>query len=644
MPQESMIVWVPFDESLQDSPLRVCVALRREGEGGAPRGLVILRDHPEALVLFGAVLDASNRVQAHLEVWLQRVDLLHSARLGERQRPTNGELEERWNLLLGSFREVDPDGLVATGWEDASQPPRWLCPESGRAINLRDSQGRVWSLCRDDDRLRQVGDLGYAASRARWLAAEGGSDPGSMVEVGRRPVAEVAKAILPDGPPEAGALLLNPAGGRVFFRRHRPLLLEDYVSLLTRGQLRPAAQARLGPLKSDTLGSLGAILESPAMSLTLTAGAPGSSIHLLECLYLKLSLFSSLLQEVRQRVLGVRAPLLNLTPESFQIELGTAAGAIPVLWAVRPRLTSAPDAIGVKIPGSELHYFVRTSPPKPSVFQPGLPGAQRGECEVNFRSLNRRADEQVVFEATLEFASDVTFAPDDLCRLSLNLAEGDRLDVFGHLRKTGSSSESTVDFVGVPQVIGSSLLAQLPAEGTYLPRSSFELVPQVGLPWDFYALGVIAVWMFLGGSHEKLQELVMALRSAARKVGNANTKATVPQLIEQLLNTEPELLDKLGAQNLVDQDLGVEPGTVAVPMVFWAEVLGAMMTLFPGLVRDSVCSRLGGGGVDDAHVQFQSALNRFGELARRARSLLMVDWQSNAEINRVIAEELGRKR
>lgn len=648
---ERPIVWVSLTDPSASRPVKVCVAVQPVDSAESPWALVVLRDHPEALIVLGAVLDAGQRVQAHLEIWLQRVDLLQAPRLGERQRPTNGDLEVRWGRMVESFREMDPDGLWITGWETEPLGPKWLCPNSGQAVPVVDGHGAGWSLCRDPDLLRQVGESGYDGSRTRWLVREGSSDPDGMVEVGRRPVAELARVLAPGGAPEPGALLLNPEAGKMFFRRHRPLLLEDYVGLLNRGELGPAARARLGLVQGGPTGSLRTILDSPLDSLILSGAPRGSSSYLLECLYLKLSLFVGLLQETNQRVAGVGAPLLNLTPESFQVGLGTTAGLVPLLWTACPLLTALPESLPVEIPGSELRYFVRTAPARPSAFQPSLPGVQRGECEVNLHGLDHRPDGQVLLEATLEFADPPTFGGDDICKLSLALGEGDRLEVFGHLRRDDPDVDSSIRFVSVPQTIEASHVAQLPSDGGYLPRTLFELVPQVGLSWDFYSLGVLAVWMFLGGSRQKVQESVVALKKLAdpaNRTGkpgpSAETREAAIRRIEQALTGNNTLGEKLGAHNLIDQSLRPDPGSHSVPLSFWAEVLEAMMILFPGCLEGSVYPRLGGGGVDEAEAKFQAPVDRFRELARRARSLIMVDWQANAEINRVIAEELGRQR
>src|ERR1051325_2611354 len=116
---------IPIKESEAGATMRLCVLARQTADPAAGH-LVLLRDLPEAMVYLGCLTDAGGRLREWGELWVQNVDGLDSSLPALSESFSNHGIDERWVKTAKSFRALNPEGFIETGWERNHPLPVFL--------------------------------------------------------------------------------------------------------------------------------------------------------------------------------------------------------------------------------------------------------------------------------------------------------------------------------------------------------------------------------------------------------------------------------------------------------------------------------------------------------------------------------------
>src|SRR6266851_756883 len=117
-----------------EAPLRVCVLVRQTPDPVAGQ-FILLRDLHDALVYLGCVTDAAGRVREWIELWVQNVDGLEASLPAYREAFSNHFLDERWRKNADGLRDLNPAGLLVTGWESSHPLPTFLDLAQGGPVH-----------------------------------------------------------------------------------------------------------------------------------------------------------------------------------------------------------------------------------------------------------------------------------------------------------------------------------------------------------------------------------------------------------------------------------------------------------------------------------------------------------------------------
>ena len=77
-----------------------------------------------------------------------------------------------------------------------------------------------------------------------------------------------------------------------------------------------------------------------------------------------------------------------------------------------------------------------------------------------------------------------------------------------------------------------------------------------------------------------------------------------------------------------------------LPEELWYDTLAALVRLFPGVGPDSACKDFGDVPAFALESVFNTPLADLERLLVRSRSLIVIDWNANREINSVVANFL----
>src|SRR5688572_9996669 len=294
---------VPISPGQEGSPLRVCVVVRKDADPVAGH-LVVLRDTLDARVLLGCVADASGRVHHWVEVWVQSPEGVAETPQAYREFLTGAVLDERWRRQCAAYDELDPPGLIHTGFESKNPPPV--------AIDLD-------------------------AMAPALLPADGG---GEAPKGGRR-------------------VPVNPSAGLLMVRPHHPLTYEQFADMLagipTEGPAHGTTSLGLASHISASAGVQGNLRQDGRFF----SSRKGRAGVMIETLHLKLRLIAGAIEAVRTLVAHTQRPLLNLSAESFAVSAARPAPGLPHLWTSRVHLVDPGDAVALPVPGTATQYFVR---------------------------------------------------------------------------------------------------------------------------------------------------------------------------------------------------------------------------------------------------------------------------------------------
>ena len=636
-------VAIPISADQCAATLRLCAVAKVQPDPVAGH-LVVLRDTLDARVFLGCIADAAGRIHQWIELRVQNLEGIAGAVAVCREALSNAALDERWARYCGAAEQIDQGGLVKTGWETVHPLPVFLDVAKLQPVHPFDKEtGRQWRLCQDEALLAGAGLPGYGASLHRYLhIPELGSDSFFIPATFNAPE---GKRTRPLGEAVAGVdklVPLNPAGGLLLVQTHSPIGFEDFVGLLGGGAWSGLMHGRSlfepPPAKAEGADEPERAQELRVQEGRIFLGRHGRRGRFVEALHLKLVLLSQAFSDVRSVVSLQRRPLLNVTPDSFRVKLGEPSANLPFLWTARAVLVDPGDAVALPLKTSDAQYYLRAGAATASIYNAASGGGGiGGRGSVRIRKVLPDTGDATVLEGTFVTQERVDVARHDLVWLRINLA-GSRVDLFSHFEAAAALASGEWRFRTIGQRLATELESALrAAEGVPIPNVMFEVVPLLSTPCDLYALGVIAARTLLVDDHTTLPVALDEMMSLARQAAlGHNASAGLGSRIKAVFESDARWRKSLGPQHLTNEAITPDDAFELVQADLWYDVLALIVRLFPGIGPDSECRDYGDAPAGGIHKVFDRAVAELDGLALRTRSLVVIDWTFNREINSVI--------
>ncbi|MFN0131661.1 MAG: hypothetical protein ACKVW3_03885 [Phycisphaerales bacterium] len=605
--------------------VRLCVVARADGSP-----LVVLRESFDSRVLLGCVADAEGTIHLWTEIVVQSLEGVGATGPALRESLSNAVLDARWALTLKSQAAMG-GAILATGWESTPAPALFLDQDAMALVKVTDKEGRPWELCRDEAVLARLGHPGYGASLHRYLWARGDK---TVATASDTPMYDATKPLSSLVEGKRGVWLTT--GGLIAVRPRSPLGYEAYVDLL--GEEPAKAVLRFTPYP-----------DAESERRPLTDGGLFHSRHgrwgrIVETYHLKLRLIADCLAAARAAVAQTQSPLLNLSAESFRVDLGAPGVGLPLLWTARAMLATPGDAVALRIPGAEAEYFVRGQQGAASIYSPDSAGrAVQGRATIRIREVkpDARAAGIAMVIGTLVTQERVRPAANDVTWVRLHLGSG-RIDLYALIESDAGLAPGEFRFRTVPQKFGEAGLAALKgAAGVVMSEAPFQTIPLLSTPCDLYALAVLAIrTLLVGGEREGATTLPMALDDfltlAKQATAAHGDEVDLGLRVRAILDRDPKRLASLGPHRIAYGCGTPAEALDLVPAELWCSTLAAIARMVPGLGPDSSCRDLGDAPASGPQAVFDRAIADFDELLVRSRSLLLIDWRFNREIHAVI--------
>ncbi len=634
---------IPIAENQKAAVLKICVLVKPEPDPVAGH-LVVLRDTLDAKVLLGCIIDTAGRVHQWLELWIQNPAALIGTVSAARQSLSNATLDDRWRRQCRMFEQLAEAATVKTAWESEPPLPTFLDLSGRSCIHpVEPNSGAPWTLCMDEGLLQQKGLASYGCSLHRYLYVPAlGSDsqfipvtPGAPTNESTRPTAEM-------GGDPARVVPLNPHAGLMLVKKHAPIGLETFVDILS-------GAAWDGPKHGRSVLDLGEqikALRKDETSLTadgrLLLETHARYGRLVETFHLKLRLLADILSSVHSVVCHLQRPLLNISPDSWQVGLGEPGRGLPFLWTAKAVLSDPGEAIPLVVGGSDLQYYLPSPAAGTSVYRPlvtTLP--TKGRASVRIRGVLSKTGEPATVEGTFATQERIEMASHDLVWLRLNLAGGE-IDLYAHLESDAALAAGEWRFRTVAQGMKDTQVADLrAAAGVPMPQTPFEVIPLLSSPCDLYSLAVLAIRILLIDNTNSLPVVLDETLSLAREVeADYDESASLQTRISNIFSRDKRWPESLGPHHLTFDEITAEDALRVLPSELWWTTLAMILRMFPGLGPDSECKDYGDAPPGGLHRVFERTMAELDHLILRTRSLIVPDWASNQEIAAVIRKYL----
>ncbi len=540
--------------------------------------------------------------------------------------------------MATAFRASDGAAFIETGWEKTPPRPSFLNPATGQVEHPTSAHGQPLRLWTSDAELQSVGLPAYSGSLHRyWSHASRAGEPSAFHAATARAPRPGSVRSRQDAQGASGEPL-NPEGGLMMVRRHAPLSLDDYLDLLD-GKSWPGVAPGAG-LESCSPAPAGvkaidSVLHSSGLLFLEGRGQPGRFI---ESFHLRLRLLRDLVSLVRDSVSRLQTPFLNLTSDSFCIELERARH-LPLLWSSRPVLAHPGQAIAVPIPAGEQRHFVPLEQAVSSIFRPdsfGLP--VHGQARVRLRKSEADALGRLSVEGTFLPSISLRWASRDLVWLKLPLVSG-TVDVFGRLDREEGLANGEARLRCTHLVLGPEASRALQAaEGGSFTAVPFETVPMNSTPCDLHALGVIGVRILIVNPRNTLSVALDEVLSFARQLGvDVQDGEGIAARALRTVAKDPRWVDGLGSHRLSAEDLAPAEAARWLPNLLWWRTVATLARFFPGQGAVSYTADLGDTPNFALEQIFDQPLADLDALILAARGLLFSDWAANREVNAAIA-------
>ncbi len=359
---------------------------------------------------------------------------------------------------------------------------------------------------------------------------------------------------------------------------------------------------------------------------------------LIETLHLKLRLFGEAVACVSRAVERSERPLLNVSDDVFRVSMSEQGPGLPRWWTSRVSLAEPGEAIELTVGAGETRYYVAARPTAGGVYRPAaVAGGASVRGTVRLRQVVIDADKSVSAEATLALPSVAMVGRNDLVWIRLAIG-GRRLDLHGTAERSSAMAVGEWRFRSSKLVMDAAASSAVKGlEGVPIPDVEIEVVPLLSSPCDLHGLGVLGARTLLVNGESSLAVVADELQSLAREAGAiADGSTSLATRIQRLANNDRRWAESLGPQRLTDAGLTADSALAMIPAELWWDVVGTLVRMFPGAGADAVCRDLGDAPATSPHMVFHTTLEDISRLLVRTRSLVVIDWGQNREVNAVI--------
>lgn len=614
--------------------MRICALVKQQPDPVTGH-LVLLRDLLDAKVYLGCVVDAEGRLQQWVEVWVQTVDALGLLAATGRQSPTNPAMDERWVRHIESFAQMDSATLIKTGFEKAHLGSILLDLGAKKAVGAEEN-GEKLEICMDDAALAGKGLPSWTNSPHRYLYVKSKGAASAFYAATEN--APFAEGVLPLNGVVGNRVALNPGAGLMAVRAFSHLTLETFIDLLS-----GAKQAGVEHGRSTLRIIPNAPDQNDPAALAgegwLYLGKHGKSGRLLETLHLKLKTLADIACAAREFTRHQQRPLLNLSPDSFQVKLATAGSGLPTLWTAGLVLSDPGDAVELGIASTQSKYFLPGRSSAASIYRPAVASTPtQGRCSIRVRQVINETH-GMVLEGTFVTQERLIPSKNDILWFRLNLGGGG-IDCYSTIEDNSALARGEFRFRTFAATVSKELEAQARAAvGIPVANTPFELLSVLSTPSDLYSLAVLCIRTLLTGPKTTLPVALDELLSLAQQAAmEYDPSIELPKRIAGIFGKDERWKASLGPQNLVNEEVSTEEAFDLIPADLWWDILAMIIRLFPALGPDSLCADFGDSPAGAVHKVFDKPIEEFKSLLTRTRSLIVIDWRANREIHAVIRQ------
>ncbi|MCX8155650.1 MAG: hypothetical protein N3J91_04245 [Verrucomicrobiae bacterium] len=672
---------VPLVAEWAYHPLRVCVLVRKQPDDSGEY-FFKLRECMDGFCYLGCQTDRAGRILSFLEVWVQYVSRVQDMPEYLACNLNNRLLDEQWQNVFKTFKQLDPASVIETGFETVHPPGIWFSPQTRRLQYIQDAEtGKPWSLCVDNQLLKQAGLPEFDHSLERFMYVPGkGEEPVflALEEGGNvHPQIQYTSQLI-----AADFVPFNPQGGFMFCRLLRGVALEHYLDFLS-GKLPDLPDYNALKLAVPTAAHLTEgvdVISQPECSASLNAGQssmpkqtrwgvshaflhqPNTPTHLIEVLYLKLCVMASALRIFHDATRIMGAPFLNISLNSLRLGLNSVNTGLPLAWTAHVTLARAGQARIIKIGDAAIKHFIRTGVVDASDFVPADIGSvYSGMGSFSVVNFEKRAhDGKCVVEGVLRLPEKpISSSSRDLLFLTLS-ANNRKLNLLADIdlcAPTATTGHWSYQVTSKPQSLAiewEKLLGK--PGGSFFPQARIRLLPNLGSGYDLYACGLLCLRCLLAHDSHSLFSTLEHLHNLAEEVSkNISRPLELSQRIHHLLEEErnsshPESstgglrwLSTLGPHRLLVNELDIADAANATPLKLWSRCLALALRLFPGLVPESYARDFGDGDIEAPELIYRQPLEDLDKIMTDTRRLLLNDWTLNREVHQAITALLGHR-
>jgi hypothetical protein len=655
---------VNFFPDAKNAPLQLNIIARKEADPLAGH-FVILRNLLDAVVYLGCLTDAAGKLHGYVEIWVQTLDGLDGSPAATREALTNKILDDRWARLFTAFDTLDQQSvgggvLFRTGFELIHPRPIFYDTEKHETVHPVDASSNApWALCTDDAVLAKRNLPPYSSSLHRYLCVDDEKSPLIPATPG---APESAGATAPLAQITGPKKTLYPlcTGGLLLIRAYAPAQLDAFFDLLAGGTwdgiLSGRAAVHLNRLNEalDAKESSGNNMADGRLFL----GKHGKWGRLTETFHLKLRLLADCITLVRGLTSATQRPFLNLTSNSFHVNVGRSdiggnsggangtgiAYALPFLWTAAADLVDPGDAVTLKMEASDAQYFLRGLSAPANVYQPESvtkPASGRGTLRIRKVMAEPTG---MILEGTFTTQERLGDAAgptrNDLVWLRPPVGSR-RVDLYGHVEKEPALAAGEWRFRTEKQKLPDDVVAQLKAgEGVPIPETMFDVIPLLSAPCDMYSLAILGARALLVNHDTTLAIVADELLSLARQVAlEHNDNNLLGERIRAIFQNDPRWLNSLGPHRL-SRDTGdaltPQEAFDLIPADLWFNTLAMLVRMLPGVGPDSLCRDFGDAPRGGIHKIYDLVIDDISTLLVRTRSLIVIDWRFNREIHSVL--------
>ena len=632
---------VPIAPVRTESPLKICIVLHTASQGTVPAGSpVLLHDSPETRTYLGCVLDAGSYVHKWLEISVQNVAGV--AGVPKTVLPaavSNAVLDKRWLQNVAALEQVDPVGLIRTGWESEPPPAVWIDPGSMRLIQAVDTASQdVFTLCRDEGALAGAGLPPYGSTLHRYLYLPRSAEKFFVPVTQDAPTGPRTRPLASLTADRTDLTPLNLAG-LMMVRTLTTAGFESFVDVLS---ARP--DARIGAHMPRPNGSGGQLRGPMSDEGWMFSGRQGRHAQVLEAFYLKLRAFYDALVAVQTVVARTGRPMLNLDAGHFRVTLSDPSATLPHLWTARVTLAEGGGALELTVPASDRRFYLAPAGSSSPVYHPQRTTASAYcRASLRVRSVIAETSNGVVVEGTLTTQERIEPVGNDLLWVRVDHST-DPIDLYAHVSTDEAPVPGELRFRSVGQQLTAPAGQYLKSIEGASTGAGFSFLPVLDSACDLYSLAVLAVRTFYVNGQNSLPAALDEMLSFARRVAQEyDESAPFRMRLGEVFESQPHWKAALGSHRLNWDKLPADEAAELVPQELWTALTAVVVSMFPGAGPDSICRDMCSAPPGAPQRVFEPCKRALTDLLVRTRSLIVVDWRSNREITAVIESERARQ-